>query len=976
MRLSRLLPMMSVLLLLSCGGSSSDDTRASKMLPEHMTIPMGGPPARPPQHATLPGVSSILLNAGFDNGVAPWQASAEVLATNADIARSGANFAWFGGYNNAYDTLYQDVAIPANATAATVQFWFQIATSDPAVAVGGDSLTISVLDPATGATLLDLARGTNADVTNGWTESKSFDLIAYKGRTVRIRFVGATDAAGRSDFVVDDVTVLVTTPVAQNQTLNMTGSSADYTITGASEAERRLSDKNGASQSLAGVTRIYFSDSAVDFNQDGVPAQIYRLYVTVLGRQPDIGGIGFWTQAVETIPMSMDKITNDFMVSKEFITRYGDPATMSNNAFVNLLYANVLSRTPDADGLNFYLDYLAKNPGARAQIVLGFSNSPENKANVLPSVSGGIKFVPPALNPTCSANQVLVENLCQPRPKLIGTTPASGAGNINTSNIYLLLNFDQLMAKDDLRPAKVTISPAVNGATEQWIDSGEQSVWRLMPPGAPSPATQLAPGTRYTVTVDSGIKSAAGAPLAERSSFSFTTSATCTMGVAQGNRCVAPVCAAPQVLTADWLCSTPSCPSGMVMQNGVCVTPPPPPPTCVLPQVLQNNVCVTPPPPVCVPPQVLQNNICVTPVVPVGLTVVATSPTDGATLLHGAPALGPVTKSISVTFGQDVNPATLNHTFWAGLINGASPSGTVTYAGRTATLTFPNGFPGGVYRATVNQGVLDVNGRKLASDYVWTFTVVPDIKVAPEPGMTNVERTAVVSADFTPAMNAATINGNSFILRDYTSKAVVAGNVSFDGKRATFRPAALAYDTSYSATLTTAIKDAAGNGLDADLVWVFRTGSAPPPTCKAPQVLQNGACVTPPSCVAPKVLQNGVCVTPTTTNPGGGGSTSPDADGCFIPPRPCLTVESSTKNKDNYVVVKYRNSCGARVYVTMCNQLISGKQDCGADGVSAGGLLSWWSYAATGNSTYVYTGSTKSSSDWVCKSKDPSTKNF
>ena len=39
-----------------------------------------------------------------------------------------------------------------------------------------------------------------------------------------------------------------------------------------------------------------------------------------------------------------------------------------------------------------------------------------------------------------------------------------------------------------------------------------------------------------------------------------------------------------------------------------------------------------------------------------------------------------------------------------------------------------------------------------------------------------------------------------------------------------------------------------------------------PNTCTAPQVLQNGVCVTPPvTCTAPQVLQNGVCVTPPVT---------------------------------------------------------------------------------------------------------------
>ena len=62
--------------------------------------------------------------------------------------------------------------------------------------------------------------------------------------------------------------------------------------------------------------------------------------------------------------------------------------------------------------------------------------------------------------------------------------------------------------------------------------------------------------------------------------------------------------------------ATPTCTSPQVLQNGACVTLPPPPPTCTSPQVLQGNVCVTPPPPTCTSPQVLQNGGCVTPTPP------------------------------------------------------------------------------------------------------------------------------------------------------------------------------------------------------------------------------------------------------------------------------------------------------------------------------------------------------------------------
>ena len=99
---------------------------------------------------------------------------------------------------------------------------------------------------------------------------------------------------------------------------------------------------------------------------------------------------------------------------------------------------------------------------------------------------------------------------------------------------------------------------------------------------------------------------------------------TCTSPqVLQNGACVTlppppPTCTSPQVLQGN-VCVTPpppTCTSPQVLQNGACVTLPPPPPTCTSPQVLQGNVCVTPPPPTCTSPQVLQNGGCVTPTPP------------------------------------------------------------------------------------------------------------------------------------------------------------------------------------------------------------------------------------------------------------------------------------------------------------------------------------------------------------------------
>jgi serralysin len=51
----------------------------------------------------------------------------------------------------------------------------------------------------------------------------------------------------------------------------------------------------------------------------------------------------------------------------------------------------VLHRTPDAGGLQFWVDSL--NTGmSRAEVLIGFSESAENQANVIGSIQNGIFF--------------------------------------------------------------------------------------------------------------------------------------------------------------------------------------------------------------------------------------------------------------------------------------------------------------------------------------------------------------------------------------------------------------------------------------------------------------------------------------------------------------------------------------------------------------------------------------------------------
>ncbi len=96
---------------------------------------------------------------------------------------------------------------------------------------------------------------------------------------------------------------------------------------------------------------------------------------------------------------------------------------------------------------------------------------------------------------------------------------------------------------------------------------------------------------------------------------------------------------------------------------------------------------------------------------------------------------------------------------------------------------------------------------------------------SPAADATDVSLETVVAATFSEAMDAATITTGSFTL------AGVSGSVSYNSGTytATFTPSAdLAYDTFYTASLSTAITDAAGNPMASAYSWSFTTELAPP----------------------------------------------------------------------------------------------------------------------------------------------------
>jgi hypothetical protein len=107
----------------------------------------------------------------------------------------------------------------------------------------------------------------------------------------------------------------------------------------------------------------------------GTIAPVARLYFAYFLRIPDYGGMDFWIGYYRN-GNSLEAISNQFAVSREFTDRYG---SLDDASFIALVYQNVLGRAPDPGGASFWLAQL--NAGmTRGQMMLQFSESPEYRS--------------------------------------------------------------------------------------------------------------------------------------------------------------------------------------------------------------------------------------------------------------------------------------------------------------------------------------------------------------------------------------------------------------------------------------------------------------------------------------------------------------------------------------------------------------------------------------------------------------------
>lgn len=107
-------------------------------------------------------------------------------------------------------------------------------------------------------------------------------------------------------------------------------------------------------------------------------AQLYRAYLGIMGRTPDLPGFEWWRNELQQ-GSSLEQMTAGFFNSVEFRSRADadNDNIISNEELLDELYTNTLGRLPDGDGYNWWLNELYYGFRTPAQAMLEFTQSDE-----------------------------------------------------------------------------------------------------------------------------------------------------------------------------------------------------------------------------------------------------------------------------------------------------------------------------------------------------------------------------------------------------------------------------------------------------------------------------------------------------------------------------------------------------------------------------------------------------------------------
>ena len=158
------------------------------------------------------------------------------------------------------------------------------------------------------------------------------------------------------------------------------GNQSSYTLTLSADTTE-IQDRRGGGEGTDRLINIELLDFDTNFSgaaifnvfdgATGLSASNFEsfieLYIAYFNRAPDAVGLNFWGTAFAN-GTTFEQMATFFIDQEE--TRATYPNGTSNNEFATAVYNNVLGRTPDQDGINFWVGVLDSGQVSRDQFIL------------------------------------------------------------------------------------------------------------------------------------------------------------------------------------------------------------------------------------------------------------------------------------------------------------------------------------------------------------------------------------------------------------------------------------------------------------------------------------------------------------------------------------------------------------------------------------------------------------------------------
>ena len=100
-------------------------------------------------------------------------------------------------------------------------------------------------------------------------------------------------------------------------------------------------------------------------------AYVARIYTKALGRNPEIGGLKYWTGEINAKRKTPVQVAEQFFFAPEFTNK-----KLNNTEYVKVLYRTFMGREADRGGLNYWVERLNKGE-SRKSVLEAFAGCPE-----------------------------------------------------------------------------------------------------------------------------------------------------------------------------------------------------------------------------------------------------------------------------------------------------------------------------------------------------------------------------------------------------------------------------------------------------------------------------------------------------------------------------------------------------------------------------------------------------------------------